>query len=346
MKREKIYILAIESSCDDTSAAVLCDRKVLSNVIANQKVHEEYGGVVPELASRAHQQHIVPVIKSAMKHAGITNGMLDAIAFTRGPGLIGSLLVGVSFAKALALALRIPLVEVDHLEAHVLAHFIEGQHPAPPPFPFLCLTVSGGHTQIIRVESPFSLEIIGQTIDDAAGEAFDKAAKIMGLPYPGGPLIDKLAADGDPSLIPLAKPKIPGLDYSFSGLKTSFLYHIRDNLVTNPGYIEQNRNNLAAAMQKAIIETLMAKLIKAVKATGIRHVAIAGGVSANSSLRKTLTETGGSRGWHIYIPEFRYTTDNAAMIGVAALFKYQQGIFTGQDAVPYASSAKRASGKP
>ena len=346
MKRERIYILAIESSCDDTSAAVLCNNRVLSNVIANQKVHEEYGGVVPELASRAHQQHIVPVVTSAMKHGGITNDMLDAVAFTRGPGLIGSLLVGVSFAKSLALALRIPLVEVDHLEAHVLAHFIEGQHPIPPPFPFLCLTVSGGHTQIIRVESPFSLDIIGHTIDDAAGEAFDKAAKIMGLPYPGGPLIDKLASEGDPTVIPLAKPNIPDLDYSFSGLKTSFLYHIRDNLVKNPGYIQQNMNNLAAAMQKAIIETLMAKLIKAVKATGIRHVAIAGGVSANSSLRKALTETGHARGWHIYIPEFRYTTDNAAMIGIAALFKYQQSIFSGQDAVPYASSVKRASGNP
>lgn len=346
MKEQKRYILAIESSCDDTSAAVLCNREVLSNIIANQKVHEEYGGVVPELASRAHQQHIVPVVQAAIKHAGITNSMLDAVAFTRGPGLIGSLLVGVSFSKALGLALKIPLIEVDHLEAHVLAHFIEGQHPSPPEFPFLCLTVSGGHTQIVKVSSPFQLDIIGQTIDDAAGEAFDKSAKIMGLPYPGGPLIDKLSADGDPDAITLPQPRIPGLDYSFSGLKTSFLYHIRDNLAKNPDYINQNRSNLAAAMQHAIIKALLVKLKLASKQTGIRHIALAGGVSANSLLRSTVIKTGQEENWHVYIPEFRYTTDNAAMIGIAAWFKFQDGIFTGQDAVPYSSSAKSLSGKP
>jgi N6-L-threonylcarbamoyladenine synthase len=344
--QKPIYILAIESSCDDTSAAILCDRQVLSNVIANQQVHEDYGGVVPELASRAHQQNIVPVVQAAMKRAGVTNDMLGAIAFTRGPGLIGSLLVGVTFAKSLGLALKIPLIEVDHLEAHVLAHFIEGQHTAIPVFPFLCLTVSGGHTQIIRVESPFKLEIIGNTIDDAAGEAFDKAAKIMGLPYPGGPLIDKLAAQGDPRSIKLAKAKVPGLDYSFSGLKTSFLYHVRDHIAGNPDYIEQNKTNLAASMQTAIIESLMEKLILAARQTGIRQVALAGGVSANSQLRKTVEDTGQKLGWQVFIPEFRYTTDNAAMIGIAAWFKYQDGIFTGQEAAPYASAAKRASGKP
>jgi N6-L-threonylcarbamoyladenine synthase len=339
-------ILAIESSCDDTSAAVLCGRRVLSNVIANQQVHEDYGGVVPELASRAHQQNIVPVVKAAMSRAGVTNDMLSAIAFTRGPGLIGSLLVGVTFAKSLALALDIPLIEVDHLEAHVLAHFIDGQHPQLPEFPFLCLTVSGGHTQIIRVASPFELEIIGNTIDDAAGEAFDKAAKIMGLPYPGGPLIDKLAAEGDPAAISLAQARIPGLDYSFSGLKTSFLYHVRDHLVKNPDYIKENMANLAAAMQTAIIESLMNKLILAAQKTRISQVALAGGVSANSQLRKTLTDTGHKLGWQVFIPEFRYTTDNAAMIGVAAWFKYQQGLFTNLEAAPYATASKRASGKP
>ncbi len=346
MNREEAIILAIESSCDDTSAAVLCGRKVLSNIIAGQKVHEEYGGVVPELASRAHQQNIVPVVMTALKHADITPQDLDAIAFTLGPGLIGSLLVGVTFSKALALALEIPLVQVDHLEAHVLAHFIEGQHPASPPFPFLCLTVSGGHTQILRVDSPFDLHIIGNTIDDAAGEAFDKAAKIMGLPYPGGPLIDKLAIQGDPTRIKLALPRIPALDFSFSGLKTSFLYHIRDHLTENPDYIAENRNHLAAAMQHAIVKALIDKLILAAKQTGIRHIALAGGVSANSHLRKTVVDTGIEKGWTTYIPEFRYTTDNAAMIGIAGWFKYREGIFTDQLATPYASASSKPAGNP
>jgi N6-L-threonylcarbamoyladenine synthase len=345
MKKAR-YILAIESSCDDTSAAVLCEKRVLSNIIANQSVHEAFGGVVPELASRAHQQHIIPVVKLALDRAGITPSELDAIAFTRGPGLIGSLLVGVTFSKALALSLNIPMIEVDHLEAHVLAHFIEDQHPTPPEFPFLCLTVSGGHSQIVKVTSPFDLETIGNTIDDAAGEAFDKAAKIMGLPYPGGPLIDKLAKDGDPSAIHLSLPRIAGLDYSFSGLKTSFLYHIRDRLTENPDYISEQKHNLAAAMQNAIIEVLMLKLKLAAKTTGIRHIAVAGGVSANSKLRSTLTETGKSMGWHVYIPEFGYTTDNAAMIGIAAWFKLDAGIFVGQEVVPYANAVNNASGKP
>lgn len=346
MNHEEAIILAIESSCDDTSAAVLCGRKVLSNIIAGQKVHEEYGGVVPELASRAHQQNIVPVVMAALKHAGVNNQQLDAIAFTRGPGLIGSLLVGVTFAKAMALSLKIPLVEVDHLEAHVLAHFIEGQHPNPPSFPFLCLTVSGGHTQIVRVDSPSELHILGNTIDDAAGEAFDKAAKIMGLPYPGGPLIDKLAREGDPKKISLAKPRIPGLDFSFSGLKTSFLYHIRDHLVTDPGYIETNRCDLAAAMQHAIVEALISKLILASKKTGIRQIALAGGVSANSHLRSSMLATGLQQGWKVFLPEFSYTTDNAAMIGIAACFRYQAGLFTDQMATPYASASSKPAGNP
>jgi len=346
MIQEEVIILAIESSCDDTSAAVLRGRKVLSNIIAGQKVHEEYGGVVPELASRAHQQNIVPVVQSALNHAGIAPGDLDAVAFTLGPGLIGSLLVGVTFSKAWRWPWNIPLVQVDHLEAHVLAHFIEGQHPAPPPFPFLCLTVSGGHTQILRVDSPFDLHIIGNTIDDAAGEAFDKAAKIMGLPYPGGPLIDKLALQGNPEGIRLALPRIPDLDFSFSGLKTSFLYHIRDHLKENPAYIEERRNDLAAAMQQAIVKSLIEKLILASKKTGIRHIALAGGVSANSHLRKTVVDTGREKGWTTYIPEFRYTTDNAAMIGIAGWFKYHEGIFTDQLATPYASASGRPAGNP
>ncbi len=346
MKNTKEYILAIESSCDDTSAAVLRGREVLSNIIAGQKVHELYGGVVPELASRAHQQHIVPVVHTALSEAGITVDMVDAIAFTRGPGLMGSLLVGVSFAKGLSLALNIPMISVDHLEAHVLAHFIEGQHPEIPPFPFLCLTVSGGHTQIILVESPFSLQIIGTTIDDAAGEAFDKGAKIMGLPYPGGPVIDKLAKEGDPTRIKLSTANLPGLNYSFSGLKTSFLYHIRDHLAQNPNYITENLPHLAAALQHSIISSLMIKLEAAAKETGIHHVAIAGGVSANSALRETLVKSGAKRGWKVYIPEFKYTTDNAAMIGVAAWFKLQEQQFVGQDVTPYANASSNMAGKP
>jgi len=332
------HILAIESSCDDTSAAVLRGREVLSNVIANQKVHELYGGVVPELASRAHQQNIVPVVHSALHLAGIGQERLDAVAFTLGPGLMGSLLVGVSFAKALSLALNIPMITVDHLEAHVLAHFIEGQHETSPPFPFLCLTVSGGHTQIVLVESPFDLKIIGTTIDDAAGEAFDKAAKIMGLPYPGGPVIDKLAKEGDPSGIRLSTAKVPGLDFSFSGLKTSFLYHVRDHIAKDPEYVSKNKAHLAAAMQRAIIDSLLLKLKVASKETGIQHIALAGGVSANSELRETMLQTGRSENWTVYLPEFRYTTDNAAMIGIAAWFKLQQGQFANQEVTPYANS--------
>ncbi len=343
---ENRHILAIESSCDDTSAAVLQGNKVLSNIIANQRVHERYGGVVPELASRAHQQNIVPVAKVALQEAGLDLKSLDAVAFTLGPGLLGSLLVGVSFAKGLSLALNIPMITVDHLEAHVLAHFIEEQHPAPPPFPFLCLTVSGGHTQIILVSSPFDLQIIGNTIDDAAGEAFDKAAKIMGLPYPGGPVIDKLAKEGNHKNIPLSIARLPGLDFSFSGLKTSFLYHVRDNLKTDAQYIEKHKADLAAAIQMAIIESLMLKLHKAVETTGIRHVALAGGVSANSQLRDTVTAAGQKNNWTVYLPEFRYTTDNAAMIGVAAWFKLREGMFASQDVTPYANASNIASGKP
>ncbi len=340
MNQGKEYILAIESSCDDTSAAVLCGREVLSNVVAGQKVHEEYGGVVPELASRAHQENIVPVVHAALSNAGITAQMLNAIAFTRGPGLLGSLLVGVTFSKAMALTLGIPLIEVDHLEAHVLAHFIEGQHPSPPRFPFLCLTVSGGHTQIVLVHSPLKIRVIGKTIDDAAGEAFDKAAKIMNLPYPGGPLIDKLAREGDHTKIRLSTANVPGLDYSFSGLKTSFLYHIRDNLAKNPDYIREQIHNLAASIQHAIVDSLITKLVAASRATGIWEIALAGGVSANSLLRETMTSTGRKENWAVYIPDFRYTTDNAAMIGIAARFKLQKKIFAGQDTVPYANSSK------
>lgn len=335
---KKIYILAIESSCDDTSASVLCNNKVLSNIIASQKVHEKYGGVVPELASRAHQQNIVPVVHAALNEARVKKESLDVVAFTGGPGLTGSLLVGISFAKAFALALNKPCIEVDHLDAHIFAHFIEGQHDNLPQYPFLCLTVSGGHTQIAKVNSPFNIEIIGKTIDDAAGEAFDKAAKIMGLTYPGGPVIDKLAKKGDKKKIPFPQPKIPGLNFSFSGLKTSFLYNIRDNLALNCNYIEENKANLAASIQHAIVEALIKKLIKASNKTGIKHIAVSGGVSANSELREQITKTGKEYGWSVYIPEIKYTTDNAAMIGVVAWLKYQKGLFAGLDAVPYANA--------
>ncbi|MBW6490585.1 MAG: tRNA (adenosine(37)-N6)-threonylcarbamoyltransferase complex transferase subunit TsaD [Lentimicrobium sp.] len=337
-----VFILGIESSCDDTSAAVLQDTRILSNIIANQQVHSRFGGVVPELASRAHQQNIIPVVHEALKMAGVDKSQLSAIAFTLGPGLLGSLLVGSSFAKSLAWALNIPLIEVDHMQAHILAHFItkgeEGDRV--PEFPFICLTVSGGHTQIVRIDDYFSMKIIGQTIDDAAGEAFDKAAKIMGLPYPGGPLIDKMAKDGNDKAFTFAKPNIPLFDYSFSGLKTSFLYFLRDNLKTNPHFIEENMADLSASIQKAIVDTLMDKLVKAVKQTGIRQVAIAGGVSANSVFRSAILQKQHEGVFEAFIPEFQYTTDNAAMIAIAGYYRFLQGSFSDYSIKPYSRSVK------
>ncbi|MFO8086521.1 MAG: tRNA (adenosine(37)-N6)-threonylcarbamoyltransferase complex transferase subunit TsaD [Bacteroidales bacterium] len=333
------YILGIESSCDDTSAAVIKGNKILANKVANQKVHQEYGGVVPELASRAHQQNIIPVVDSAIKQAGIESRDLSAIAFTRGPGLLGSLLVGVSFAKAYAMGLGIPIIEVDHLKAHILAHFIDSDSP-PPAFPFLCLTVSGGHSQIVRVDSPSEMKVIGKTIDDAAGETFDKAAKIMGLPYPGGPVIDKLAQQGDPNRFAFARPKIQGLDYSFSGLKTSILYFIRDELKTNNAFIEENKQDLSASIQHTIIDILLNKVKRASRETGIRQIAIAGGVSANSGLRKALTDEASKNNWTTFLPEFQYSTDNAAMIAIAGYFKYSDKDFAPLDIAPYARQKK------
>ncbi|HJN06097.1 MAG TPA: tRNA (adenosine(37)-N6)-threonylcarbamoyltransferase complex transferase subunit TsaD, partial [Bacteroidales bacterium] len=318
-----IYILGIESSCDDTSASVLKDNRVLSNIIANQSIHSSYGGVVPELASRAHQQNIIPVVDAALKEANIKKNQLNAVAFTRGPGLLGSLLVGTSFTKSFALALGIPMVEVDHLRAHILAHFLDDENGSQSPsFPFLCLTVSGGHTQIVKVISPYDMVIIGNTIDDAAGEAFDKAAKIMGLPYPGGPEIDKLAKIGNANAFHFPKPRIQGLDFSFSGLKTSFLYFLRDRLKEDEDFIEKNKTDLAASIQATIIDILIDKLKKAVNATGINEIAIAGGVSANSGLRSQLKQTANTVGWKVYIPDLKFTTDNAAMIAIAGYFKY------------------------
>ncbi len=334
------YILGIESSCDDTSAAVIKNSRVLSNIIANQSVHSSYGGVVPELASRAHQQNIIPVVDVALKEAKISKNQLDAIAFTRGPGLLGSLLVGTSFTKSFALALDIPIIEVDHLKAHILAHFLNDDDGSKSPsFPFLCLTVSGGHTQIVKVSSPSDMHIIGSTIDDAAGEAFDKAAKIMGLPYPGGPEIDKLAKIGDAQAYKFPKPRIGELDYSFSGLKTSFLYFLRDNLKKDDNFIEKNKADLAASIQRTIIEILLDKLKKAVAQTGITEVAIAGGVSANSGLRNKITETAEEEGWKVFIPGFKFTTDNAAMIAIAGYFKYLDKDFASQNVTPYARSS-------
>lgn len=331
------YILAIESSCDDTSASVIFENRVLSNVIANQSVHELYGGVVPELASRAHQQNIIPVVDAAIKKAGISVNQLDAIAFTRGPGLLGSLLVGCSFAKTMSLSLNIPLIEVDHLEAHILSHFIKDEEDKVlPEFPFLCLLVSGGHTQIIRMDDYFSMEIIGQTIDDAAGEAFDKSAKIMSLPYPGGPLIDKFAKEGNADAYRFPEPNIQGLNFSFSGLKTSILYFLRDNLKQNPDFIEVNKVDLCASIQKTIINILMKKLVKAAKQTGIKQLAIAGGVSANSGLRQAMLDAAQKYKWRVFIPKFEYSTDNAAMIAVAAYYKFLKKDFADLDASPYA----------
>lgn len=332
MPQTEAYILAIESSCDETSAAILHNGNILANIIAGQTVHEKYGGVVPELASRAHQQNIVPVVDVALKEAGVSREQLTAVAFTRGPGLLGSLLVGVTFAKSLALALDIPLIEVNHMDAHVLAHFIDNPKPS---FPFLCLTVSGGHTQILKVSSPLEMELLGQTQDDAAGEAFDKAAKILGLPYPGGPLIDKYAKEGNPLRFKFPEGKVDGLDFSFSGFKTSVLYFVRDNVALNPDFVQENLTDICASVQHTIISTLMKKLSKAAEQTGITEVAIAGGVSANSGLRAALESTGKAKGWNTYIPKFEYCTDNAAMIAIAGHFKYQEGIFCGQDAVPF-----------
>ncbi len=330
-------ILGIESSCDDTSAAVIADGLLLSNVIASQGVHEEYGGVVPELASRAHQQNIVPVVDAALRRAGIDRKQLSAIAFTRGPGLIGSLLVGTSFAKGLSLGLRVPLVDVNHLHGHVLSHFIrEKADDEVPEFPFLCMLVSGGNSQLIVVRSPKDMEIIGRTIDDAAGEAFDKCAKVMGLPYPGGPHIDRLAAEGDPEAFRFARPRIPGLDYSFSGLKTSFLYTLRDNLRTDPDFVERRKADLAASLQAAIIDILLGKLSKAVDATGVATVAIGGGVSANSGVRNAVADFCRQKGIKAFIPERRFTTDNAAMVAIAGYFKYLDRDFCHYDSVPYA----------
>ena len=332
-----IIVLGIESSCDDTSAAVIRDGVLLSNVIASQDVHAEYGGVVPELASRAHQQNIVPVVDTALKRAGIDRHNLTAIAFTRGPGLLGSLHVGTSFAKGLSLGLRVPIVDVNHLHGHVLSHFIRREENDPvPEYPFLCLLVSGGNSQIILVRNYNDMEILGRTIDDAAGEAFDKCAKVMGLPYPGGPHIDRLAAEGDASRFKFAKPHIPGFDYSFSGLKTSFLYTLRDNLKLDPEFIEKNRADLAASLQKTIIDILMDKLDKAVRQTGVRTIAIGGGVSANSGMRDAVAQYCERRGLTAFIPPRMFTTDNAAMVAIAGYYKYLDRDFCRYDSVPYA----------
>ncbi len=327
MPNNDVFILAIESSCDDTAAAVLKNDVVLSNVVAGQKIHEEYGGVVPELASRAHQQNIVPVIDRALKKAGIDKTNLSAIAFTQGPGLMGSLLVGTSFAKSLAMALHIPLIAVNHMHAHILAHFIDEEGYDKPQFPFLALTISGGHTQIVKVKSFFDMEIIGETTDDAVGEAFDKSAKIMGLPYPGGPLIDKFAKEGNPRRFKFTKPKVPGLNFSFSGLKTQILYFIQKNSAENPNFIDENKADICASIQYIIIEIVMEKLKMAVAETGIKQIAIGGGVSANSGIRNTLKETEEKYGWKTFIPKFEYTTDNAAMIGIVGLKKYLENKF-------------------
>ena len=327
MTSQNTYILGIESSCDDTSAAVICNGRVLSNIVANQEIHAKYGGVVPELASRAHQQHIVPVVQQAIEQAGITKEDLHAISFTRGPGLMGSLLVGTSFAKSLALGLDIPLIDVNHMQAHILAHFIKEENTEMPPFPFVCLTVSGGHTQIVKVTDYFTFEVLGETIDDAVGEAFDKSAKILGLPYPGGPLVDKYAQLGNPKKFSFTKPKVGDLNFSFSGLKTGILYFIQRNLKENPKFIEENLHDICASIQHTIVEILMEKLKNTVKKTGIKHIAIAGGVSANSEIRKRLQLAQKHWGWTTYIPKFEYTTDNAAMIAITGYLKYKRKLY-------------------
>ena len=333
-----ITILGIESSCDDTSAAVIRNTTLLSNVIASQAVHMKYGGVIPELASRAHQQNIVPVVDTALKEAGVAPDELDAIAFTRGPGLLGSLLVGVSFAKGLALAHDIPMVEVNHLQGHILSHFLDlPDRTLPhPDFPFLCLLVSGGHTQIVRVDSSLEMEIVGTTIDDAAGEAFDKCAKVMGLGYPGGPVIDRLAREGDPEAFRFAHPHVDGFDFSFSGLKTSFLYTLRDAVADDPDFIDRHKADLCASLQHTIVEILLKQLVRAAKEYDIRDIAVAGGVSANSGLRNGVVEEGRRRGWRTFVPEFRFTTDNAAMIAVAGYYHDLHGDFSSLDVSPVA----------
>jgi N6-L-threonylcarbamoyladenine synthase len=333
-----IYILGIESSCDDTSAAVIRDREILANLIANQDVHRAFGGVVPELASRAHQQNIIPVVEQALDKAKLSKKQLHAVAFTRGPGLLGSLLVGTSFAKSFALSLGIPVIGVDHMEAHILAHFIKepGSRRESPAFPFLCLTVSGGHSQIVMVRDYFDFTIVGKTIDDAAGEAFDKAAKILGLPYPGGPMIDKLAQEGNENAFLFPEPAIPLLDYSFSGLKTSFLYFVRDRLKEDPLFIDKNKPDLAASIQKVIVDILLKKLVKAAKEYDVKDIAIAGGVSANSRLRLVLQEKALELGWRVFIPKFEFCTDNAAMVAMTGYFKYLRKDFSGQGMSAYA----------
>ena len=335
-------ILGIESSCDDTSAAVIKDGYLLSNVLASQDVHKAYGGVIPELASRAHQLNIVPVVSQAIDRAGIRPSDITAIAFTRGPGLLGSLLVGTSFAKGLAVALDRPLIEVNHLQGHILANFIkqyesENRHPS---FPYLCLLVSGGNSQIVRVDSPLEFEILGQTIDDAVGEAFDKCSKMMGLGYPGGPVVDRLAKQGDQDRFHFAKPHVPGLDYSFSGVKTSLLYFVRDRIAEDPDFMEKNKEDICAGFQRTLIEILMDKLVKAAKQTGIKEVTMGGGVSANSGLRNALTEEGRKRGWNVYLPEFKFTTDNAAMIAIAGYFHYLHGERTPLSVAPVSRAAE------
>ena len=337
-----LTILGIESSCDDTSAAVIRDEFLLSNVMASQEVHRRYGGVVPELASRAHQQNIVPVVSQALDQAGITMDEVDALAFTRGPGLLGSLLVGTSFTKGLAVSSGKPIIEVNHLQGHILSHFVKvpGAENRQPKFPFLCLLVSGGHTQIVRVDNHLDFEILGRTIDDAVGEAFDKCAKLMDLGYPGGPVVDRLAKEGDPWRFRFAKPNIPGLDYSFSGIKTSLLYFLRDQLKEDPEFLKNNMADLCASFQKDLIDILLKKLILAVKETGIREVALSGGVSANSGLRARIEEEGRKRGWNTYLPALRFTTDNAAMIAITGYYRYQRGLFAPLDIAPVSRAAE------
>jgi N6-L-threonylcarbamoyladenine synthase len=333
LKVKNCYILGIESSCDDTAAAVINNGTVLSNVVATQKIHEDYGGVVPELASRAHQQNIVPVVEQALRKANIDKKQLSAIAFTRGPGLMGSLLVGTSFSKSLALGLEIPLIEVNHMQAHILAHFIKTKNQRIPKFPFIALTISGGHTQIVKVTDYFSMQILGQTIDDAVGEAFDKSAKILGLPYPGGPLLDKYAQKGNPKAYVFPKPKVNPMDFSFSGLKTSILYFVRREEKQNPSFISENMEDICASIQFTIVTYLIDKLKNAVKITGIKEIAIGGGVSANSGIRSALKEAEKKYGWNTYVPDFEYCTDNAAMIAIVGELKYRNKIFVNSDVV-------------
>lgn len=337
-----ITILGIESSCDDTSAAVIRDEYLLSNVMASQKVHEQYGGVIPELASRAHQQNILPVVQQALAIADLSLSDIDAIAFTRGPGLLGSLLVGTSFAKGLSIATNKPIIEVNHLQGHILSHFVkeQGGDNRTPKFPFLCLLVSGGHTQIVKITSHLEFEILGHTIDDAVGEAFDKCAKLMGLGYPGGPVIDRLAKEGDSSKFRFSKPNVPDLNYSFSGIKTSLLYFVRDQMQEDPDFLENNKEDLCASFQKDLIDILMKKLLLAVKQTGIRDIAISGGVSANSALRSRIVQEGEKRGWNTFIPPIKFTTDNAAMIAITGYYKYQKGLFAPMDIAPLSRAAE------